>query len=104
MTAIADRREAPRRQRAANPTVELAIHVRPYAQRALLDGVEVARGEQRVVFAIPAGRHLVRVEHECCAPYVREIDAREAARLGDQVPLGPRLAGCGWGDPGPAST
>ena len=82
-----------RRQRPASPTVELAIHVRPYAQRALLDGVEVARGEQRVVFAIPAGRHLVRVEHECCAPYVREIDAREAARLGEiKVPLEPRPA------------
>jgi len=85
--------EAPRRQRPASPTVELAIHVRPYAQRALLDGVEVARGEQRVVFAIPPGRHLVRVEHECCAPYVREVDAHEAARLGEiKVPLEPRPA------------
>ncbi len=85
---------APRRARAAPAVaVELPVHVRPYAQRALLDGVEVARGEQRVVFSIPPGRHLIRLEHECCAAYEREIDASEAARLGElKVPLEPRPA------------
>jgi serine/threonine-protein kinase len=85
--------EPPRRQRPAASAVELAVHIRPYAQRALLDGAEVARGEQRVVFSIPPGRHVIRVEHECCAPYERAIDAREAARLGEiKVPLEPRPA------------
>ena len=73
--------------------VDLAVHVRPYAQRALLDGLEVARGEQRVVFWLPPGRHLIRIEHECCAPYQRRIDAAEAARLHElKVPLEPRPA------------
>ena len=81
------------RRRPAAPVVELAVHVRPYAQRALLDGVEVARGVQRVFFEIPPGRHVIRLEHECCDPYVRRIDAREAARLRElKVPLEARPA------------
>ena len=33
------------------------------------------------------------LEHECCAAYEREVDAREAARLGElKVPLQPRPA------------
>jgi serine/threonine-protein kinase len=72
----------------------LAVHVRPYAQRALLDGVEVARGEQVVHFALAPGRpHRMQIEHACCAPFVREITAEEAARLGElRVPLAPRPA------------
>jgi len=73
--------------------VDLAVHVRPYAQRALLDGVEVARGEQRVVFSLSPGRHRIRFEHECCASYEREIDARDAAQMPElKVPLEPRPA------------
>jgi len=72
----------------------LAVHVRPYAQRALLDGVEVARGEQVVRFTLPPGRpHVVQIEHACCAPFVREITAEEAAQVGElRVPLEPRPA------------
>ncbi len=84
---------APSRRQRPVPPVELAVHVRPYAQRALLDGVEVARGEQRVVFSLSPGRHLLRLEHECCAPYERVIDAREAAGVPElKVPLVPRPA------------
>jgi serine/threonine-protein kinase len=73
--------------------VDLAVHVRPYAQRALLDGVEVARGEQRVVFSLSPGRHVIRLEHECCTPFEREVDARDAARSPElKVPLEPRPA------------
>jgi len=70
------------------------VHVRPYAQRALLDGVEVARGEQVVRFALAAGRsHVIQIEHACCAPFVRRITAEEAARAGElRVPLEPRPA------------
>ena len=71
----------------------LAIHVRPYAQRALLDGVEVSRDEQVVRVAIPPGRHELRIEHACCAPFVREITAAEAAAAGElRVSLEPRPA------------
>jgi serine/threonine-protein kinase len=75
------------------PSAELAVQVRPYADRALLDGVEVARGEQRVVFRVTPGRHLLRIEHPCCEPYEREVDGAEVARLGElKVPLVPRPA------------
>ncbi len=71
----------------------LAIHVRPYAQRALLDGIEVSRDEQLVRVAIPPGRHELRIEHACCATFVREITAAEAAAAGEmRVPLEPRPA------------
>jgi serine/threonine-protein kinase len=72
----------------------LAVHVRPYAQRALLDGVEVARGEQIVRFALAPGKaHVLQIEHACCAPFVREMTADEASRLGElRVPLEPRPA------------
>ncbi len=91
-TATPGRPEEAHRRPAA-PVVDLAVHVRPYAQRALLDGLEVARGVQRVVFEIPPGRHVIRLEHECCDPYVRSIDAREAVRLRElKVPLEARPA------------
>jgi eukaryotic-like serine/threonine-protein kinase len=55
--------------------------------------VEVARGEQRVVFSLPPGRHVLRLEHECCAPWERAIDADDAARTPElKVPLEPRPA------------
>jgi hypothetical protein len=78
----------------AAPPAPLSVHVRPYAQRALLDGVEVARGEQIVRFALAAGkRHVIQIEHACCVPFVREITAEEAARAGElRVPLQPRPA------------
>jgi serine/threonine-protein kinase len=83
---------APRRQAPALTT--LAVHVRPYAQRALLDGVEIARGEQLVRFGLSAGgTHVIQLEHACCAPFVREITAEEAAQVGElRVPLEPRPA------------
>jgi serine/threonine-protein kinase len=82
----------PARPAAAPAT--LSVHVRPYAQRALLDGVEVARGEQVVRFALAAGKsHVIQIEHACCAPFVRRITAEEAARAGElRVPLEPRPA------------
>ncbi|MCM2334733.1 MAG: serine/threonine protein kinase, partial [Anaeromyxobacteraceae bacterium] len=72
----------------------LTVHVRPYAQRALLDGVEVARGAQVVRFTLAAGRpHLLQLEHPCCTPFTRELSAAEAATLGElRVPLEPRPA------------
>lgn len=73
--------------------VPLVVHVRPYAARALLDGTEVARGEQRVVFAIGPGTHRLRVEHPCCTPYERSVDPATARSLGElKVPLEPRPA------------
>jgi serine/threonine-protein kinase len=68
--------------------------VRPYAQRALLDGVEIARGEQVVRYAIAPGKpHVIQIEHACCEPFVRQITADEAARAGElRVPLEPRPA------------
>jgi serine/threonine-protein kinase len=79
------------------------VHVRPYAQRALLDGVEVARGEQVVSYAIPPGNpHVLQIEHACCVPFVRKITAEEAARAGElRVSLEPRPARLRVdGDPG----
>ncbi len=78
----------------APPPTPLSIYVRPYAQRALLDGIEVARDEQVVRVAIPAGRtHQLRIEHACCAPFVRGITAQQAAAAGElRVPLEPRPA------------
>ncbi|HVP69303.1 MAG TPA: serine/threonine-protein kinase [Anaeromyxobacteraceae bacterium] len=95
--AEAPRRVEPTTQRAVAPPrpapVRLAVQVRPYAQRALLDGVEVARGAQRVEFDLGPGKHRLRLEHPCCEPYERSIDAAEAARLGEiRVPLAPRPA------------
>ncbi|HEY6101492.1 MAG TPA: serine/threonine protein kinase, partial [Anaeromyxobacter sp.] len=84
----------PAAARLAGHLTTLAVHVRPYAQRALLDGVEVARGEQVVRFALAPGKaHLVQIEHACCAPFVRQITAEEASRMGElRVPLEPRPA------------
>jgi serine/threonine-protein kinase len=65
--------------------------VRPYAQRALLDGVEVASGQQRVVFSLLPGTHRIRIEHPCCDPFEREVDAAAAAGNGElKVSLNPR--------------
>jgi serine/threonine-protein kinase len=70
--------------------IELAVQVRPYAAQALLDGVEVARGEQRVLFRLGPGTHRMRLEHPCCEAWEREIDAAEGARLQEiKVPLVP---------------
>jgi serine/threonine-protein kinase len=80
--------------RAAGRPASLDVHVRPYAQRALLDGVEIAHGEQVVRYAIAPGKaHLIQIEHACCVPFSREITAEEAARTGElRVPLEPRPA------------
>ncbi len=76
------------------PPALLAVHVRPYAQRALLDNVEVAAGVQVVRFPVtPDHPHLIQIEHPCCFPFVRPITAAEAARIGElRVPLQPRPA------------
>jgi len=84
-------RPAPARPAAA--AVPFTVHVRPYAQRAWLDGVEVASGQQRVVFSLPPGNHRIRIEHPCCEPFDRDVDAAAAARAGElKVPLTPRPA------------
>jgi serine/threonine-protein kinase len=67
--------------------------VRPYAQRALLDGVEIARDEQLVAVPVPPGEHELRIEHPCCAPFVRQLTQSDAAATGElRVPLEPRPA------------
>jgi len=69
--------------------------VRPYAQRAYLDGVEVARGAQRVDVSLEPGRpHRLEIVHPCCATFVREFAADEAIPqpLELKVPLQPRPA------------
>jgi serine/threonine-protein kinase len=77
---------------AASP-VPLAVFVRPYAQRALLDGVEVAHGAQQVEFRIAPGAHTIMIEHACCVPFVKQITGLEAERLGElRIPLEPRPA------------
>jgi serine/threonine-protein kinase len=81
--------------RAAVAPAVVSLHVRPYAQRALLDGIEVARGEQRVAFTLAPGlAHRIQVEHACCFPFVREFAAGEAIPqpLELKVPLQPRPA------------
>jgi serine/threonine-protein kinase len=82
------------RSRASRPSVPLTVHVRPYAQRALLDGVEVAREEQLVRFALAPGKsHLMQLEHPCCKTFVRTITADEATRVAElRVPLEPKPA------------
>jgi serine/threonine-protein kinase len=73
--------------------VPLVVHVRPYAQRALLDGIELARDQQLVRLSVPPGRHELRIEHACCAPFVRELTAEDAAAAGElRIPLEPRPA------------
>jgi serine/threonine-protein kinase len=76
------------------PAASLSIHVRPYAQRALLDNVEVASGVQVVRFVVtPDHPHLIQIEHPCCFPFVKPVTAEEAARMGElRVPLEPRPA------------
>jgi serine/threonine-protein kinase len=81
--------------KAARPPATVAVHVRPYAQRALLDGVEVARGAQRVVFELEPGRaHHLQIEHACCSPFVRDFAADEElpAELELKASLLPRPA------------
>jgi len=71
----------------------LSVYVRPYAERALLDGVEVARAAQQVQFDLGPGTHLIHIEHSCCAPWEREVTAKEAAEQPEiRVPLEPRPA------------
>jgi serine/threonine-protein kinase len=85
---------APASARPAGPPTPLTVHVRPYAQRALLDGAEVASAAQVVQFSLVPGRvHTIRLEHPCCAPFSRALTAEEAADLGElRVPLEPRPA------------
>ena len=79
--------------RRGSAPVPFTVHVRPYAQRALLDGVEVASDEQRVVFSLAPGSHRLRIEHPCCEPYERELDAASAELIGElKVPLVARPA------------
>ena len=84
----------PARAGSAAPAVDLVVHVRPYAQRALLDGVEVASGSQAVTFTLAGeGPHVIQLEHACCATFTRSITAGEAAALVElRVPLEPRPA------------
>ena len=87
-------KHAPAAAPAPGPAATLSIHVRPYAQRALLDNVEVAAGVQVVRFVVtPDHPHLIQIEHPCCFPYVKPVTAEEAARVGElRVPLEPRPA------------
>jgi eukaryotic-like serine/threonine-protein kinase len=79
---------------AKGPPVELLVRVRPYAQRALLDGAEVPSGDQLVRFMLVTGRpHTIQIEHACCIPFHREVTAEEAAAQGEmRVPLEPKPA------------
>ena len=71
----------------------LAVHVTPYAQRALLDGVEVARGEGRVTFSLTPGEpHRIQIEHVCCFPFVKEVAAGEVVPAELKERLRPRPA------------
>jgi len=73
--------------------VTLSIHVSPYAQRALLDGVEVARGEGQVTFSLlPGVRHRIQIEHACCFPFVKDFAADEAIPAELKERLRPRPA------------
>ena len=79
---------------AAAPAL-VQVRVRPYAQRALLDGVEIAHGEQSVAFRLAPGvPHRIEIEHACCFPFVRDFAADEAVPqpLELPVPLKPRPA------------
>jgi tRNA A-37 threonylcarbamoyl transferase component Bud32 len=94
-TLPAARRPAVAVPASAMPASEVVALVRPYAQRALLDGVEIARGEQRVSFALAPGRpHRLQIEHACCFPFVRDFGAAEPLpqSLELKVPLAPRPA------------
>jgi serine/threonine-protein kinase len=72
---------------------QLSVHVSPYAQRALLDGVEVARDEGRVAFTLAAGApHRIQLEHACCFPYVREFAPGERVPPELKARLQPRPA------------
>jgi serine/threonine-protein kinase len=92
-TADAPPRSGPGPRPPAPGGAVLSLLVRPYAQRALLDGVEVAREAQNVKVSIGAGTHLLQVEHACCEPFVRSLTAEEVRRLGElRVSLEPRPA------------
>ncbi len=74
----------------------LSVYVRPYAQRALLDGVEVARGQQQVhVRAQPRHATSSRSSTPAARPSCRQITAEEAARQR----RAPRPAGAAPGPP-----
>ncbi|BDG07654.1 serine/threonine-protein kinase [Anaeromyxobacter paludicola] len=81
-------------RRSAPRPVELSLQVRPYAQRALLDGVEVAQGAQRITLQLsPGQRHRVQVDHACCFPFVKDLEpAPGSPRIELRVPLEPRPA------------
>jgi serine/threonine-protein kinase len=86
-------RPAPAPASAPGRAAELVVHVRPYAQRALLDGAEVAAGFE-VRFSLAGDRpHTIQLEHPCCLPFTRVLTAQEATQLGElRVPLEPRPA------------
>jgi serine/threonine-protein kinase len=92
-SAVPRRQAEPTLRAARVAAVPLAVHVRPYAQRALLDGVEVARGEQLILLELTPGTHRLRIEHRCCESYEQDVDAATASRLREiKVPLVPRPA------------
>jgi serine/threonine-protein kinase len=81
-------------ERRASPAT-VTVQVRPYAQRALLDGVELASGVQVVAVTLePGKRHRLEIVHPCCNPFVREFAADEVIPqpLELKVPLQPRPA------------
>jgi serine/threonine-protein kinase len=93
--------EAPDDARAAHPAgrraepLTVTLLVRPYAQRAVVDGVEVARGVQRLEVSLEPGKpHRLEIVHPCCTPFVREFAAGEVIPqpLELKVPLQPRPA------------
>ncbi|MFT3916103.1 MAG: serine/threonine-protein kinase [Anaeromyxobacteraceae bacterium] len=67
-------------------TFSLGVHVRPYAHRAVLDGVEIARDQQVVTFDLTSGRtHQVQIEHPCCSTYTRTLAPEDLAGLGGEL-------------------
>jgi eukaryotic-like serine/threonine-protein kinase len=84
-----------RRVAAAGAPAVVRVRVRPYAQRALLDGVEIAHGEQSVAFTLAPGvSHRIEIDHACCFPFVRDFPADDPVPqpLDLPVPLKPRPA------------
>jgi len=87
--ATADR---PRPRGIPTPLATVAVQVRPYAQRLLLDGVEVARDVHQARVELEPGRaHRLEAQHACCTPFVRDFAADEPIPqpLELRVPLQP---------------
>lgn len=78
---------------ATGTPITVVVRVRPYAQRALLDGVEVARNEQRVAFRLTPGiAHRIQLEHACCFPFVKDLRPGESLPEDIKAALVPRPA------------